>query len=57
MSLKMKYQIQKSLKSKQKTKKKINNTEKEFWDLFHKVHNGHLNTRVGEVVINVKKKD
>jgi ribosomal protein L29 len=37
--------------------KKINNTEKEFWDLFHKVHNGHLNTRVGEVVINVKKKD
>ena len=53
----MKYQIQKSLKSKQKTQKKINNTEKEFWDLFHKVHNGHLNAQVGEVVINVKKKD
>ena len=51
----MKYQIQKSLKSKQK-KIKIK-TERDFWDLFHKVHNSHLSTNVGEVTVNVKKKN
>ena len=53
----MKYQIQKSLTSKQKTKKKKFNTEKDFWNLFHEVHNSHLSTNVGVVTINVKKKN
>lgn len=51
----MKYPTQKSWKS--KSQKILNKTEKDFWNLFHEVHNSHLSTKVGKVKINVKKKN
>lgn len=50
----MKYQQKKQSTSPQK---KTTISEKEFWDLFHRVHNKHLSASIGKVEINVKKKN
>jgi hypothetical protein len=50
----MKYQKKTRSTSSQKIAK-IN--EKEFWDLFHQVHNKHLTSSIGKVKVNVKKKN